>query len=92
MSDGGSVPGNVPSSGPMPPTPVQRILVLLIRVYQSGVSPFLPSACRFLPTCSEYMRQAIEHHGAVQGGVLGVKRLCRCHPFHPGGVDPVPHA
>ncbi|MDQ6706126.1 MAG: membrane protein insertion efficiency factor YidD [Acidobacteriota bacterium] len=50
----------------------------------------LPSACRYHPTCSEYMRQAIERHGSARGVWMGVKRIGRCHPFHAGGVDPVP--
>ncbi|MDQ6679295.1 MAG: membrane protein insertion efficiency factor YidD [Acidobacteriota bacterium] len=70
---------------------MQSILTGLLRVYQSGVSPFLPSACRFYPTCSEYMRQSVECHGAFRGVWLGLKRLGRCHPFSRGGVDPVPN-
>jgi uncharacterized protein len=54
------------------------------------VSPFLPSACRFYPTCSEYMHEAVLRHGATRGVWLGIKRLSKCHPFHPGGVDLVP--
>jgi putative membrane protein insertion efficiency factor len=61
-----------------------------IRGYQRVISPFLPSACRFHPTCSEYMREAIELHGPVRGTWYGLKRLGRCHPFHSGGFDPVP--
>lgn len=59
-------------------------------VYKRLISPMLPSACRFYPTCSDYMRQAIELHGPGTGLWLGLKRLSRCHPFHPGGNDPVP--
>ena len=62
----------------------------LIRLYQLTVSRVLPSSCRFYPSCSEYTRQAIERHGLLRGGWLGVKRLARCHPFNPGGYDPVP--
>lgn len=62
----------------------------IIRGYQRVISPFLPSACRYHPTCSEYMRQAIEIHGPVRGVWYGMKRLARCHPFHAGGFDPVP--
>ena len=62
----------------------------IIRGYQRVISPFLPSACRYHPTCSEYMRQAIEIHGPVRGVWYGMKRLGRCHPFHAGGFDPVP--
>jgi putative membrane protein insertion efficiency factor len=68
---------------------VKRLAVLAIRAYQIAVSPLLPPACRFQPTCSEYMCLAIERYGVVVGMYKGVCRLCRCHPFHPGGYDPV---
>jgi putative membrane protein insertion efficiency factor len=61
----------------------------VIRAYQVSLSRVLPTACRFYPTCSEYTRQAIERYGAAQGAWLGAKRLARCHPFNPGGYDPV---
>ncbi len=70
---------------------MQSVIVGLLRFYKRFVSPLLPSACRFHPTCSEYMREAVERHGFVQGVWLGVCRLCRCHPFHEGGFDPVPN-
>lgn len=60
-----------------------------LRVYKVCVSPLLPSACRFYPTCSEYARQAVERHGAARGLGMALRRLARCHPFNPGGVDPV---
>ncbi|MGH8612800.1 MAG: membrane protein insertion efficiency factor YidD [Gammaproteobacteria bacterium] len=63
---------------------------LLIRGYQYWISPLLGRHCRFWPSCSEYARQAIERYGLWRGGWLGVKRICRCHPWHPGGYDPVP--
>lgn len=62
----------------------------LLRFYKRFISPLLPSACRFEPTCSVYMYQAIEKYGVLKGGWMGVKRISRCHPFHPGGYDPVP--
>ncbi len=68
---------------------IKNFLLYLIKVYQS-ISKYTPAVCRFYPTCSEYMRQAIEKYGVLKGGWLGIKRLCKCHPFHPGGNDPVP--
>ncbi|MFB3904338.1 MAG: membrane protein insertion efficiency factor YidD [Acidobacteriota bacterium] len=65
-------------------------MVALIRVYQKVISPLLPRACRFHPSCSEYMCQAIQKFGVVKGSWLGIKRVSRCHPWHPGGFDPVP--
>jgi putative membrane protein insertion efficiency factor len=68
---------------------MQRLMLGALHLYKRFVSPMLPSACRFYPTCSEYMAQAVEKYGAVRGFWLGVKRLFRCHPFHAGGFDPV---
>jgi putative membrane protein insertion efficiency factor len=65
-------------------------LLLALRAYQLGISPFLGQNCRFYPSCSEYARQAIELHGAARGTLLAARRLCRCHPWHAGGCDPVP--
>jgi putative membrane protein insertion efficiency factor len=62
----------------------------LIRAYRWTLSPLLPPACRFYPSCSEYAEQAFARHGALRGGGLALKRLCRCGPWHPGGCDPVP--
>jgi uncharacterized protein len=62
----------------------------LLKFYKKFISPLLPSSCRFYPTCSQYSYQAIEKYGLFKGGWLTVKRLGRCHPFHPGGYDPVP--
>lgn len=62
----------------------------LIRAYQWWIRPLLPPACRFAPTCSTYALEAIQRHGLIQGGWLSLGRLCRCHPYHPGGFDPVP--
>lgn len=69
---------------------MKRVLLWLIRFYQRQISPGLPPSCRFTPTCSEYARQAIEKYGALKGTYLAVRRLLKCHPFHPGGYDPVP--
>jgi hypothetical protein len=68
---------------------VVRILVFLVRGYQS-LSRFTPPQCRFYPTCSQYMVLALEKHGFATGLLLGVRRVLRCHPWHPGGHDPVP--
>ena len=67
-----------------------RILVTLIRGYQRFVSPAFPPSCRFHPSCSHYALEAVTRHGALKGGWLAARRLARCHPFHPGGFDPVP--
>lgn len=67
-----------------------RVLLLLVWLYQRTLSRLLPPACRFYPSCSAYAAQALRRHGAVRGTSLTVKRLLRCHPLHPGGVDPVP--
>jgi hypothetical protein len=69
---------------------IQRVFVALIRFYQVTISRALPSSCRFTPSCSEYTRQAIMKYGVLNGTWMGAKRIARCHPFHPGGYDPVP--
>ncbi|MGL5081400.1 MAG: membrane protein insertion efficiency factor YidD [Microcoleaceae cyanobacterium] len=69
---------------------MKQVFILPIRGYKLFISPLLPRACRFHPTCSEYMIEAIDRFGALRGGRLGVERILRCHPFHPGGYDPVP--
>lgn len=69
---------------------MNRLAIALVRLYQSVISPYLPSACRFQPTCSEYTLQAIERHGIFSGIRLGSSRIGRCHPWHEGGYDPVP--
>jgi putative membrane protein insertion efficiency factor len=69
-----------------------RVAVVAVHGYQRLVSPWLPRACRFAPTCSEYAAQAIVTHGLLRGVGLAIRRIARCHPFHPGGFDPPPVA
>ena len=69
---------------------VVALLRALIGAYQLCVSPLLGPVCRFTPSCSEFAREAIARHGAVAGSALAVRRVARCHPFAPGGIDPVP--
>ena len=69
---------------------MRAILLGIIRLYQKTLSQALPPTCRFYPSCSEYGYEAISRYGALRGGWLAIKRICRCHPFHPGGHDPVP--
>ncbi|HES75775.1 MAG TPA: membrane protein insertion efficiency factor YidD [bacterium] len=69
---------------------MRRVLIGIIRAYQLVLSPLMGRQCRFEPTCSCYAIEAIQRHGSLRGGWLGVKRICRCHPFSPGGYDPVP--
>jgi putative membrane protein insertion efficiency factor len=69
---------------------VAQLLALLIRLYQRVLRPVMPPLCRFWPTCSDYALEAIKVHGAARGSLLAARRVCRCHPFNPGGVDPVP--
>lgn len=69
---------------------MKKLLLKAIRFYQTGISPLKPARCNYIPTCSEYTRQAIEKYGARKGAWLGFKRVMRCHPFHKGGYDPVP--
>ncbi|MDA8372598.1 MAG: membrane protein insertion efficiency factor YidD [Nocardiopsaceae bacterium] len=72
------------------PTPAARLLTVPIRGYQRFISPLFPPVCRFYPSCSAYAVQALQEHGALRGVWLAVRRIARCHPFHPGGLDPVP--
>ena len=69
---------------------MKTLLLLLIRAYQLGLSPFLGQRCRFYPSCSSYAAEAIAVHGVLNGGLLATRRLCKCHPWHAGGCDPVP--
>jgi putative membrane protein insertion efficiency factor len=69
---------------------IARVLRAAVRAYRWTVSPLLPPACRFHPSCSEYAEQALARHGAYRGGWLAARRLCRCGPWHAGGYDPVP--
>jgi uncharacterized protein len=66
------------------------VIVMVIHAYQFLVSPLLGPACRFAPSCSEYFIDATRRHGALRGSWMGARRLLRCHPLHPGGLDPVP--
>ena len=69
---------------------MRALLQLLIRIYQAVARPLMPPLCRFHPTCSDYALQALHVHGAGKGSWLAVRRVCRCHPWNPGGFDPVP--
>ena len=73
-------------------SPLARLLVALVCGYRRFLSPLLGPRCRFAPTCSAYALEALSVHGAARGGWLAVRRIARCHPFHPGGHDPVPPA
>ena len=68
---------------------LKKIVLSFIWIYQQ-ISKYTPARCRFYPTCSEYTKQAIEHYGLVKGGILGIKRICKCHPLNEGGYDPLP--
>lgn len=69
---------------------MKRLLIRMIKFYQKGISPYLGPSCRFYPTCSAYGLEAIERFGAIKGLFLTIKRISKCHPLHPGGVDLVP--
>ena len=71
---------------------VKRLMIFLIRFYQCGISPYLPSRCRYTPTCSQYAVEAVERFGVIKGGWLTLRRLCRCHPWGGCGYDPVPNS
>jgi putative membrane protein insertion efficiency factor len=69
---------------------LKKIFLAVIRFYQVAISPLKPPTCRFYPTCSHYGVEAVQRFGAFKGGWLTLKRILKCHPFHPGGLDPVP--
>ncbi|MCJ8298963.1 MAG: membrane protein insertion efficiency factor YidD [Pseudomonadales bacterium] len=69
---------------------MKSLLLLLIKIYQYGISPLLGNNCRFYPSCSSYTKEAIEQHGPLKGMALGGRRILKCHPYHEGGVDLVP--
>ena len=69
---------------------LKKVFIALIRFYQIVISPLKPPTCRFYPTCSHYGLEAVQRFGALKGGWLTIKRILKCHPFYPGGVDPVP--
>ncbi|MFP3867324.1 MAG: membrane protein insertion efficiency factor YidD [Desulfobacteraceae bacterium] len=67
-----------------------KLVIILFRAYQIFISPLFPRTCRFVPSCSEYACQALQHYGLLKGLALTLRRILKCHPFHPGGWDPVP--
>lgn len=69
---------------------MKHVLIIFVKLYRVTVAPLLPPCCRFVPGCSQYAIEALQEHGAVKGGYLALRRLLRCHPFHAGGLDPVP--
>ena len=69
---------------------MKYIFMALIKLYQIFISPLLGANCRFVPTCSQYAMEALQKYGAFKGGLLALKRICKCHPWHDGGYDPVP--
>ncbi|WP_066371455.1 membrane protein insertion efficiency factor YidD [Neobacillus fumarioli] len=69
---------------------LKKFFIALIRFYQIAISPLKPPTCRFYPTCSHYGLEAIRRFGTLKGSYLALKRILKCHPFHPGGIDPVP--
>ena len=68
----------------------RTVVLALVRFYRLYVSPLFPPTCRYVPTCSEYAMIALQKYGFIKGSWLAIKRICRCHPWHPGGYDPVP--
>lgn len=82
----GNASGDWPKSAPF----ALRVLILLVEAYRVALSPLLGGYCRYEPSCSRYAEEALKRHGATKGAALAVRRILRCHPFHPGGFDPVP--
>ena len=89
MARKGFATGPALTLGLLPRKPMRAILISFVKFYQAVISPWLPPSCRFVPTCSEYAREAIERHGALRGSGKALWRILRCHPFCPGGYDPV---
>lgn len=71
---------------------LRAVVIRSLRFYTEQISPCLPPHCRFHPSCSRYTREAIEKHGVARGSYLGARRILKCHPWHPGGIDPVPES
>ncbi len=69
---------------------IKRLILTVLRFYRHSISPLFPPSCRFTPSCSLYSYEAIDRYGVVKGGLIGAKRILRCHPFNAGGYDPVP--
>jgi len=69
---------------------MSRIFIAMIILYKKYISPLKPASCRFYPSCSEYSLEAIQKYGCLKGGFLSIRRILKCHPYHPGGYDPVP--
>jgi uncharacterized protein len=69
---------------------LKKLFIIPVRIYQLMISPLIPGACRFHPSCSQYMIDAIKKHGVIKGSALGVKRISKCHPFGGSGYDPIP--
>lgn len=68
---------------------MKQLVLMLIRFYRVAISPLFPATCRYYPSCSAYAQEAVRRYGAVKGGWMAVRRIVRCHPWHPGGFDPV---
>jgi putative membrane protein insertion efficiency factor len=83
-------PESQPPAQPAAKPPARAFVLASIRFYQRFISPLLGSNCRYYPTCSHYTYEAIERYGILKGGGMGLRRIARCHPWHPGGYDPVP--